>query len=159
MYLYKYIHIYTYRYTERHTQTHAHPTVRTHINKYIWLGLLVKYKQNFNFFLWKEHKWYYGDVPGISLTLFCHLQSTINCVLVLITGPGQRGMWQSSKCGPRVEKLSVYSGNTSQWLREIMTWACSSGELSRQFSHGPKDSVVHLLGEEDQGRLPGGGGS
>lgn len=101
-------------------------------------------KQNFNFFPWKEYKWHCGCILGILPTLFSHLQSTINSLRVLVTGPAQPGMKQSSKCGPRVwETFSLFAEHNKPMAKKDNDLACSGWELSGRFSHGPKDGMVH----------------
>lgn len=61
---------------------------------------------------------------------------------------------------PEFEKLSVYSQNTtSQWQRKIRTWHALAESLAGGSVMVPKMGWCIPLGEEDQGRLHGGGGS
>lgn len=62
---------------------------------------------------------------------------------MLVTGPAQLGTWQSSTFGPRVwETFSLFREHKPMAKRNN-DLAHSSGELSGQFSCGPKDGMVH----------------
>lgn len=62
---------------------------------------------------------------------------------MLVTGPAQLGTWQNSTYGPRVwETFSLFREHKPMAKRNN-DLSHSSGELSGQFSCGPKDGVVH----------------